>query len=66
MHSVTLVNVLMGRITSSGCTRNDRITRDEVECDPVVPRAAKRSDPTHQIDPSDQVTKVMMFYYIPT
>ena len=30
----------MGRITSSGCARNDRITRDEVECDPVVPGAA--------------------------
>ena len=47
----------MGRITSSGCVRNDRITRDEVECDPVVPGAATRREPT----PSDQVTKVMMF-----
>ena len=29
----------MGRITSSGCARNDRITRDEVVYDPVVPGA---------------------------
>ena len=33
----------MGRITSSGCARNDRITRDEVECDPVVPGAPTRT-----------------------
>ena len=32
----------MDRITSSGCARNDCITRDEVECDPVVPGAATR------------------------
>ena len=38
----------MGKITSSGSARNDRITRDEVECDPVVPGAATRRDPTHQ------------------
>ena len=42
----------MGRITSSGCARKDRITRDEVECDLVDPGAATRSD---------QVTKLMMF-----
>ena len=47
----------MGRITSSGCARKDRITRDEVECDPVVPGAPTRRDP----NPSDQVTKVMMY-----
>ena len=40
---------LMGRITSSGCARNDQITRDKVECDPVVPGAATRHEPTHQI-----------------
>ena len=40
---------LMDRITSSGCARNDWITRDEVSCDPVVPSAATRRDPTHQI-----------------
>ena len=34
----------MGRITSSGCARND-----EVECDPVVPGAAMRPDQTDQI-----------------
>ena len=34
----------MGRITSSGCARNDQITRDEVECDPVVSGAATRRD----------------------
>ena len=28
---------------------NDQITRDEVECDPVVPGAATRRDPSHQI-----------------
>ena len=50
----------MGRITSSGCARNDRITRDfvssrvirsflEVSCDPVVPGAPTRRDPTHRI-----------------
>ena len=39
----------MGRIMSSGCPRNHRITIDEVECDPVVPGAATRRDPTHQI-----------------
>ena len=32
----------MDWITSSGCARNHRITRDEVECDPVVPVAATR------------------------
>ena len=40
---------LVDRITPSGCARNDRITRDEVECDPVVAGAATRRDPTHQI-----------------
>ena len=35
---------LMGRITLSGCARNDRITRDEVEFDPVAPGAATHSD----------------------
>ena len=35
----------MGRITSSGCARNDRITRDFVQCDTVVPGAATRRDP---------------------
>ena len=39
----------MGQITLSGCARNDRITREEVEYDPVVPGAATRRDPTHQI-----------------
>ena len=39
----------------SGCARNDRITRDFVSCDPVVPGAA-----THR---SDQVTKVIMCIY---
>ena len=34
----------MDRITSCGCAMNDRITRDEVECDPVVPGAATRRD----------------------
>ena len=47
----------MGQITLSGCARNDWITRDEVECDAVVPGAATRRDPST----SDQVTKVMMF-----
>ena len=31
----------MDRITSNGCARNDRITRDEVECNPVVPGTAQ-------------------------
>ena len=39
----------MGRITSCGGTRNDQITQEEVECDPVVPRAATIRDRTHQI-----------------
>ena len=34
----------MGRITLSGCARNDRVTRDEVECDPVAPGAATHCD----------------------
>ena len=38
---------LMGGIMSSGCARNYRITRDDVECDPVVPGTATRRDPTH-------------------
>ena len=40
---------LMGWITSSGCAWNDQITCHEVQCDPVVPGAATRHDPTHQI-----------------
>ena len=39
----------MGQITPSGCTRNDRNTRDKVKCDPVVPGAAMRRDPTQLI-----------------
>ena len=30
----------MGRMTLSGCARNNLITRDEVQCDPVVSGAA--------------------------
>ena len=47
----------MGQITSSVCDRNNCITRDEVECDPVVPGAPMRRDLTHW----DKVTKVMMY-----
>ena len=50
----------MGRLTSRGCARNDRITFDFISCDPVVPGTATRRDSTH---PSDQVTKVMMCMY---
>ena len=39
----------MGQIKSRGCDRNDRITRDEVACDPVVPDAPSRRDLTHRI-----------------
>ena len=42
--------ILMGQITSSGSARNDQIIQDEVECDPVVPGAATRRDPNHQIN----------------
>ena len=34
---------------SRGCARNDRITLDIVSCDTIVPGAATRRDPTHQI-----------------
>ena len=40
----------MGRITSSGCARNDRITLDFVLCDPIVPGAATRRDPEVKCD----------------
>ena len=39
----------MGPITPSGWVRKDGITRDAVDCDPVVPGAAMQRDPTHQI-----------------
>ena len=42
----------MGRITSRGCARNDRIILDFVSCDPVVPGAPTRRDPTHRLDSS--------------
>ena len=47
----------MCQITSSGCARNDRITKDEIECDPVVLSTATRRDPTYQI----KLLKYMMF-----
>ena len=43
----------MGRIMSSGCARNDQITQDKVECDPVVPGTPTRRDMTHPHDTSN-------------
>ena len=33
---------------SSGCARKDWITREEAECDQVVPGTPKRRDPPHR------------------
>ena len=52
----------MGQITSSGCARNDRITQDEDECDPVVPGAATRRDPTNQM--KYLKNEVLLYTYI--
>ena len=46
----------MGRITSSGCVRNDRITRDEIECDQVV-----SCDPVVPGAPIDVIAEVTMY-----
>ena len=54
----------MGRITLSGCAMNNRITRDEVEFDPVSPGADMRRDPTHRIKLQSNNVFILLYTYI--
>ena len=49
IHIITLVTWSDGTDHVDWLRQEHRITRDEVQCDLVVPDAARRRDPNHQI-----------------